>query len=482
MPQEWWLQHWAGCQMNKFLSEDRCQIEYLLNKVAIEANRFLSELDTLPAGTILPANIESTDLPDEGIGALKTLEFFKARYAAWISGSAGPRYFGFVTGGVTPAALAGDWLASLYDQNNNGSDETIAPQIELETIALLRHLFGLPDEFGGSFVTGATMSNFVGLAQGRQWIGHQQGVDCAESGLCGLEPITVFSGTPHSSVYKALSMLGMGRSALKTVPCLPDREAINMAMLEDQLKHQNGHPCIVVANAGTVNTVDFDDLRAIAELRRRYGFWMHVDAAFGGFAACSPKYRSLVQGMELADSITIDAHKWLNVPYDAGMQFTRHRELQAEIFQNSAAYLGEKIGNSNFIHLTPENSRRLRALPSWFSLIAYGKQGYAEIVERNCHLAQWLGKQLDASDIFQLLSPVRLNGVCFTFAMEEDKISVERVNKYLKILQQKGVVFLTPTVYKEIPAIRASITNWRTTQEDVELAWKAILQAAGEPS
>ena len=460
--------------MHKFLSEDQAQIGKILNKVVVEANRFLSELDTLPVGAVLPTTIDPMCISDEGIGALETLGVFKERYALWISGSAGPRYFGFVTGGVTPAALAGDWLVSVYDQNNLGSDESIAPQIELDTMSLLRQLFGLPDVYTGSFVSGATMSNFVGLALARQWIGHQIGIDFAQKGLWGAEPINVFSGTPHSSIYKALSMLGMGREALTEVPCLLDREAIDLAILENFLQDQNDQPCIVVANAGTVNTVDFDDLVLLAELKTRYKFWLHVDAAFGGFAACSPKYRSLVGGMELADSITIDAHKWLNVPYDSAMQFTRHQELQAEVFQNAAVYLGQEISSSNFVHLTPENSRRLRAMPSWFSLMAYGKQGYAEIVERNCQLAQWLGAQIDASDAFKLLAPVRLNGLCFTFATEEDPVSLEVVKDYLNSLKKKGDVFLTPTVYNDIPAIRVSISNWRTTQEDVEIAWQAM--------
>ena len=460
--------------MHKFLSEDQVQIDKLLNKVVVEANRFLSELDTLPVGAVLPTTIDPLSISDEGVGALETFGVFKERYASWISASTGPRYFGFVTGGVTPAALAGDWLVSVYDQNNLGSDESIAPRIELDTMSLLRQLFGLPDDYTGSFVTGATMSNFVGLALGRQWIGHQTGIDFAQKGLWCAEPINVFSGTPHSSIYKALSMLGMGREALIKVPCLFDREAIDLAVLENFLQDQNGQPCIVVANAGTVNTVDFDDLVLLAELKTRYKFWLHVDAAFGGFAACSPKYCSLVDGMELADSITIDAHKWLNVPYDSAMQFTRHHELQAEVFQNAAVYLGQEISSSNFVHLTPENSRRLRAMPSWFSLMAYGKQGYAEIVERNCQLAQLLGAQIDDSDAFELLAPVRLNGVCFTFATEADSVSLEVVKEYLNSLKAKGDVFLTPTVYNDIPAIRVSITNWRTTQEDVEIAWQAM--------
>lgn len=464
--------------MDKRLSEDLAQIENLLDHVVSEANRFLSRVNTMPAGAILPENITPDYLPDEGLGALKTFDYFKEHYASWMSGSAGPHYYGFVTGGVTPAALAGDWLVSVYDQNNLGSDESIAPKIELETIRLLRELFGLPEEFTGSFVTGATMSNFVGLALGRQWVGRQSGIDFAEQGIWGAEPVKVFSGAPHSSIYKASSMLGMGREAITTLPCLPGREAIDVIVLEDHLKNQNGRPCIVVANAGTVNTVDFDDLLAIAELHTRYPFWMHVDAAFGGFASCSPRHRPLTRGMEYADSITIDAHKWLNVPYDAAMQFTRHQGLQAEVFQNAAAYLEQTISSDQFVHLTPENSRRLRALPGWFSLMAYGKQGYAEIVERNCQLAQWLGEQIRESGVFDLLSPVRLNGICFTFSKGKEKLSTEFIRGYLKRLQSNGDVFLTPTVYLGTPAIRVSITNWRTTQADVDSALKAILLEA----
>ena len=460
--------------MHKFLSKDRAQLDKILDNVLSEANHFLAEVDTRPVGTVSPSNIVEIHISDEGIGALDTLELFKERYASWMSGSAGPRYYGFVTGGVTPAALAGDWLTSVYDQNSLGSDESIAPQIELDTIALLRQLFGLPDDYTGSFVTGATMSNFVGLALARQWIGHQRGINFAEKGLSGTEPIQIFSATPHSSIYKSLSMLGMGRESIISIPCLPNREAVDVSILEDFLKNQNGQPCIMVANAGTVNTVDFDDLAAIAALKTRYKFWLHVDAAFGGFAACSPKYRSLVEGMDLADSITIDAHKWLNVPYDAAIQFTRHLELQAEVFQNAAVYLGQEISSSNFVHLTPENSRRLRALPSWFSLMAYGKEGYTEIVERNCQLAQWLGEEIDRSDIFELLAPVHLNGVCFTFKKGKDTASFDQVKTYLKKLKEKGDIFLTPTVYKETPAIRISIANWKTTQKDVEIAWQSI--------
>ncbi len=350
---------------------------------------------------------------------------------------------GFITGGVTPAALVGDWLTSVYDQNALGSDESVATQIELDTIALLRDLFGLSSAFSGAFVSGATMSNFVGLALGRQWLGHQLQIDVAQQGLEGLQPINIYSATPHSSVYKALSMLGVGRQVVKHIRCLPNREAIDVSALEEKLKEQNGHPAIVVANAGTLNTVDFDDLSKIADLKQKYSFWLHVDAAFGGFAGCSSDYSHLVDGINLADSITIDAHKWLNAPYDAAIQFIRHLKFQAEVFQNNASYLGDELGPGNYVHLTPENSRRLRALPSLFTVLAYGKKGYAEIVEENCRLARWLGKQISCSEHFELLSPVRMNGICFTLKSNGTPAKAEGIKNYLLKLKDNGGVFLS---------------------------------------
>lgn len=458
------------------LSEDKNKLDQILAAVVTTAHEFLATLPERAVGTTSPATFEPLPLPTDGMGAATALATFKNRYEPWLSGSAGPRYFGFVTGGVTPAALMGDWLTSLYDQNASGSTESCAPQIELDTLGMLGQMFGLSAAHQGSFVTGATMANFVGMALARQWVGQQQGVNVAQQGVWSLKPFKIFSGTPHSSVYKALSMVGLGREAMTKLPCLPEREAIDVAALEEALQQQAGQPCVVVANAGTVNTVDFDDLAAIIALKSRYNFWLHVDAAFGGFAACSPRYRHWVQGLDLADSITIDAHKWLNVPYDAAMQFSRHAALQMEVFQNAAVYLNQVFSPSNFVHLTPENSRRLRALASWFSLMAYGEQGYAEIVERNCDLAQWLGEQIAASDQFKLLAPVRLNGVCFT--LNHEPLSLELIQHYLILLKESGAVFLTPTVYYGTPAIRISITNWRTTEQDVAMAWQALQETS----
>lgn len=466
--------------MPDYLNLDAKNIETILNSTVTSAIDFLSNIGNRAAGISQPAFFQALPECHDGMGVEKALEHFKKRYEPWISGSAGPRYFGFIIGGVTPAALVGDWLTTVYDQNALGSDESVAAQIELDTIALLRDLFGLSSFFTGSFVSGATMSNFVGLALGRQWLGHQLKIDVAQQGLAALQPINILSGSPHSSLYKALSMLGMGRNSLINIDCLPNREAIDVLALEERLEEQDGHPCIVIANAGTLNTVDFDDLSKISELKSKYSFWLHVDAAFGGFAACSPAYCHLVDGINHADSITIDAHKWLNVPYDSAIQFSKHNKLQGEVFQNNASYLGDEIGPGNFVHLTPENSRRLRALPSLFTVLAYGKKGYANIVEENCRLAAWLGKKISSSEHFELLSPVRMNGVCFTLKSKDTAVKAEEIKSYLVKLKDSGGVFLTPTSYQSLPAIRASISNWRTTENDMVTAWKAMQQCVIE--
>ncbi|MDH4619403.1 aspartate aminotransferase family protein [Brevibacillus sp. AY1] len=456
---------------------DKQDIKEILNYVVNEAIEFYDNLDSYPAAVNHQSHFPE-GLPIEGLGTMEVLKEFTSTYSKSLSGSVGPRFLGFVTGGATPASVAGDWLVSIYDQNVTSVEDSIAGQLELETIGMLRELFKLPKEFSGTFVSGATMANLVGLAQARQWVAHQHGIDISQEGLYSLPNIIIASGSPHSSIYKSLAILGMGRQNVNLIPCLENREAIDIDKLRGFLEDHKGLPCIVVANAGTVNTVDYDDLQALGELKREFSFWLHVDAAFGGFAACSTNYCQLVNGMDKADSITIDAHKWLNVPYDSAMQFTRHKQIQIEVFQNNAAYLGNSIDHPEFVHLTPENSRRFRALPAWFTLKAYGRLGYRKIVDTSVELAQLLTHKIQQSNTFALMAPTRLNVVCFTLSFKDKDLTYDEIKRFLDILKDDGRVFMTPTIYQGRPGIRAAFSNWRTNAQDVETIWDALCKVS----
>ncbi len=458
--------------MDPTLARDLENIDAILATTTEEARRILSAVHTRPVA-IAPGAPDRLQVPHNGSGFAGAMQAFTDRYSDGFSGSAGPRYLGFVTGGATPAALAGDWLTATFDNSPITRLDSVAADIEHETIAWLAEAFGMQG-FTGAFVSGATMSNVVGLALGREWVADQAGVSVAEDGLHAIPPITILSGAPHSTVFKALSMLGMGRSSVTTVPCIDGREAVDIAALERALDTQAGRPCIVVANAGTVNTVDFDDLTTIAALRDHFPFWLHVDAAFGAFAALSPDLAPLVDGLAQADSVCVDAHKWLNVPYDSAMQFTRHRDLQVRVFHNNAAYLGAPTDDPDFVHLTPESSRRLRALPAWFTLQAYGIAGHREIVERHVRLARALGERIQDSTAFELMAEVRLNVVCFTLAADGSR---EAVQRFVDALRDGGRTFMTPTVLFGRPGVRAAFSNWRTGDEDVAIVWRAMCDA-----
>lgn len=463
--------------MHPVLQQDLTQLPLILERTRQWSEDFLSSLSersVCPPMASQQVNNDDRLLAEDGDGALAALEHFWHHYADGISASAGPRYFGFVTGGGTPAALAADWLVSVIDQNSLLSHDTVAAAIELATVEQLKSLLGLPAAFNGSFVSGATMANFTGLAIGRQWLGLQRGIDVAEQGVAALGPIRVLSANPHSSSVKALSMLGIGREALKIVGTLPNAEAIDVDALARCLAEQPDMPTLVLASAGTVNTVAYDNLPQLLALRERYPFWLHVDAAFGGVAACSPEFAPLLEGWQQADSITVDAHKWLNVPYDSAIQFTRHLALQMQVFQNHSSYLeAPTLRPDNYLHLTPENSRRFRALPLWMALKAYGRSGMRDMVERNVKLARQLGAELAASEGFRLLAPVNLNVVCFALEGANGDALAAR-DGFLERLDQQGVVRCTPTLFDGQAGIRAALVNWMTQEQDITLALNSL--------
>jgi len=452
--------------MNTPLQNDLANMESLLDAVKHQGLDFLGQLSNRATST--NAAVQAVEaLNETGLGGLEALSQFNQKLEKLIVASAGPRYWGFVTGGATPAAIMGDWLTSVFDPNPQAIKGSldVSANIELETIHLLLNLFGLPQDFLGGFVTGATMSNFTCLGVARQWIGKESGKDFAKEGVSG--DIKILTATPHSSSVKSLSMLGIGsHNFTKIKTAEGNRESIDIKELETAVKELNGQPFILISSAGTVNTADFDDLQAIAKLKAKHNFWHHVDGAFGAFAACSPKHKHLVSGWEHADSIAVDCHKWLNVPYESAVFLVKekHKTRQIETFQNAnAPYLGSAFDSFNYLNLLPENSRRLKALPAWFTLKAYGKKGYQDIVENSVECANLLGKFIAESDVFELLAPVRLNNVCFSLRGNQ-----ENVFPFLAKLNETGKVSMTPTVYQNKRAIRAAFVNWRTTKEEVE--------------
>jgi glutamate/tyrosine decarboxylase-like PLP-dependent enzyme len=413
-------------------------------------------------------------LPDAGDGSATTVERLLEIGTAAATASSGPRFFHFVTGGSTPAALAADWTASLLDQNSFARASSSFGH-EVETVALdwLRSLFGLPEGWGGALVASATFANFTSLGCATHWWGERQGADPVRDGLSGLPRMTVLSGGyVHPSARKALQMLGHGRDAVE-VYAGDGVGRVDVAAMGRRLAELDGAPAVIIANAGEVNAGDFDPVDALADLAERHGAWLHVDGAFGLVAAVSPRSRHLVRGIERADSIAADGHKWLNVPYESGFALIRRPErLGAAFGMPGAAYLpGPQDPGGGYGLYGPESSRRARALPIWATLAAYGRDGYRTMVERHLDLAQHLADRVDAAPDLERLADVRLCIVCLRArpagVPEED---LDELNRRIgAALLTDGRVFAGTTVYDGRVALRPAIVNWRTTEADIDL-------------
>ena len=451
---------------------DRARLAEALRLIEREAEAYLAAVDT---ALVRPPGepVIDGELPIEGAGALQALTELIAFANEGATRSTGPRFYHFVMGGVTPAALGADWLTSTINQGAyNWVSSPLAARIEQVTLSWMKELFGIPSDWSAAMTTAATTANFVGLAAARRWWGLRHGVDIDEQGFSGLPWVPVFaSGYLHISAIKALGMLGLGRRR----PQILARDAagrLDVAALRDALRALGGQPAIVVATAGEVNTGDFDPIREMAALTREHGAWLHVDGAFGLYAAVSPITKHLVDGLEQTDSIAVDGHKWLNAPYDTGFVFVRDADVHAAAFSTSAAYLGkETLARPVFGNLAPELSRRARALPVWATLRAYGRDGYRAMVERHLSLARRVARQVDESPDLERLAEVPLNVVCFRFhpagVAEKD---LDELNRRLgAMVLEDGRVYFGTTDYAGKVAFRPAIVNWRTGEEDVDL-------------
>ena len=409
-------------------------------------------------------------LPDEPLEAEQVVEELAAAAEPGLVAMGSGRYFGFVIGGALPAALAADWLTSAWDQNAGlyvgGPSASVVEQVTGEWLV---DLLGLPPDCSIGYVTGAQMANVTGLAAARWHVLDAVGWDVGSQGLTGAPPVSVLVGAKgHVTIDRALRLLGLGAP---TVVAADDQGRLVPEALREAL---GDGPTIVCAQAGEVNTGAFDPLPEIADLAEEAGAWLHVDGAFGIWAAVSPRFRHLVAGIERADSWTTDAHKWLNVPYDSGIVLCRHPESHRAAMTIAASYLIQDEGARQVrdqVDWVPEFSRRARGFAVYAALRSLGRRGLAELVERCCDGATRFARAIAELDGVEVLNEVVLNQVLFRFDSDE------RTDEVLQRVQEESRVWMSGTTWDGRKAIRLSVSNWRTGDEEINLAVDAFSRA-----
>ena len=424
-------------------------------------------------------------LPERGEDPVAVVEQLARNAEAGLVATAGPRYFGFVTGGSLPAALAADWLTSAWDQCAGPYVVSPASSVVEETAAAwLIGLFGLSAgtrEISAGFTTGCKMANFTALAPARHAVLARASWDVEEAGLFGAPAIHVVVGDEaHASIFAALQMLGLGRGRAIRIPT--DEQG---RMRPDELRAalaRCGGPTIVCAQAGNVNSGAFDPLVPIAEASRAHEAWLHVDGAFGLWAAASGTFRHHVDGVEMADSWATDAHKWLNVPYDAGVVFVADPPAHRAAMSMSAAYLVAAAGGAREpFDWVPEFSRRARGYTVYAVLRSLGKQGVGELVERCCALARRMSERLRSEPGVEILNDVVLNQVLVRFSppghKNMDSAAADALTRsVVAAVQRDGTCWLGGTIWRGMAAMRISVSNWSTTEDDADRSAEAILR------
>jgi len=450
---------------------NNAKTEQILHSATRRAIKYLNELDSRGVAPTDEAvrNLQAIDgpLPAGPEDPEKVLQIMDTFCSPATMGMAGRRFFGFVIGGSLPVTLAANWLAGAWDQNSALYQVTPATA-HLEQVALrwLLDLFGLPSGSGAAFVTGATVANFSALAAARHGVYAKAGWDIEGQGLNGAPPLTVITGEEaHPSVLKSLGMLGLGRNRVVQIPV--DNQG---RMRADRFPVLNG-PAIVCVQAGNVNTGSFDPIPEICNRAHEAGAWVHVDGAFGLWAAAVPSRAHLANGIADADSWATDAHKWLNVPYDSGLAFVRNANDLRAAMAITAEYLPTESEHRNPADFVPELSRRARGVEVWAALKALGRSGIAEMIERNCRHAQRFAEGLQKGG-FRILNEVVLNQVLVSFG------DARRTKDVIARIQADGTCWCGGTVWQNTTAMRISVSSWATTDGDVEKSLDAILRCA----
>ncbi len=409
--------------------------------------------------------------PAEGVDAATAIEEIVAAVEPALTASSGPRYFGFVTGGSLDAAVCADLLTTGWDQVGfNAVMSPAAALVEEVAGAWLKEALGLPADASFGIVTGAQGGNTVGLAAARHQVLERAGWDVERDGLYGAPRIRIVAGEErHATIDRSLRFLGIGTASVEAIASGPNG-AVDLDALVAAIEAGSGEPTIVVVQAGNVNTGAFDDLAVACEVAHRHGAWVHVDGAFGLWAAASPAFEHLVAGREAADSWVVDGHKWLNLPYDTGFVFCVDPDAHAASMSYTAAYLvGQGEGSvrapSDYV---PESSRRARGFVTWAALRELGRDGLAELVERCCALARRFAEQLGAVDGVTIANDVVLNQVLVGFGDDE------RTDRVIEGIQRDGTCWMGGTTWHGQRLMRISVSNWTTTEVDVDRSVEAI--------
>ncbi|KAA3648145.1 MAG: aspartate aminotransferase family protein [Chloroflexi bacterium] len=447
-------------------------MQELIQDAMQRVSNYLTEVQTRrvsPSPEALQALAElEFPMPDKGMAVAEVLRFLDEIGSPATVASAGGRYFGFVTGGSLPAALAAKQLASAWDQNTGlYVMSPIAAKLEMMANQWLVDLLELPASTAVGFVTGATMANFTGLAAARHAVLERAGWNAEKQGLFGAPEVKVVVGEEyHASMKKALNLIGFGSERVIKVPV--DEQG---RMRADALPEMDAMT-VLCLQSGNVNSGAFDPAAEIIPAAQDAGAWVHVDAAFGLWARASDELKRLAIGLELADSISTDAHKWLNVPYDCGLVFVREPQHLVAAMTEQAAYLIESNTRDN-MQFTPEMSRRGRGIEVWAALLSLGKEGLAELVERNCRQTRRFAEGLQAAG-YEVLNDVVLNQVMVKFG------DAEITNQVISAVQEEGTMWAGGTVWQGYTAMRISVSSWATTNEDIEASLAALLRVANE--
>ena len=469
--------------------QDWSSLRALGHQMVDEMLSYLESVRERPAWQPLPAEVKASfmaPLPLEPQGAESAYQDFKQNVLPFPLGNIHPRHWAWVNGSGTPGGMLADMLASGMNSNVHGADHA-AIYVEQQVLSWLKQALGYPAEASGLLVGGASMANFVGLAVARNT---KAGWDVKRAGLANSHPLVVYcSAETHNSVQKAVEALGLGSDALRYIETDKNfrikMSALRAAVAAD--RKAGRVPICVVGNAGTVNTGAIDDLTALADFCGSENLWFHVDGAFGAIAAISPVLRPSLRGMERADSLAFDLHKWMYMPYDVGCALVRSATSHRDTFSVPAAYLdhhgrGLAGGPMWFKEYGLELSRSSRALKAWFSLKEHGLRKFQTLVEQNVAQARYLAEMVEAERQLELLAPVALNIVCFRFRGGiDDENRLTALNKEILLrLQESGAAAPSSTTLGGRFAIRVANVNHRSRREDFEFLIREVIRLGEE--